>query len=128
MKIYWKYLIVIVAILCISGSASADADSAFRCGTRLVSVGDTRDEVIQKCGEPTFVDSWEEERIQRDFGTVWEHDPRTSRYEWSREPFLVKEQVKFELWTYNLGSTQFRRYLKFKNGFLKEIYTGDRGY
>ena len=26
---------------------------------QLVGEGDTRGEVIQKCGEPTFVDSWE---------------------------------------------------------------------
>lgn len=126
MNTYWKYLIVTVAILCVSGSASAD--STFRCGTHLVSVKDTRDEVIQKCGEPTSVDSWEEERIQRDFRTVRDYDPRTERYEWSREPFLVKVQVKIELWTYNLGPTRFIRYLRFENGILKEITTGDRGY
>ena len=32
---------------------------ALRCGTRLVSSGDTKFEVLQKCGEPDFVDSWE---------------------------------------------------------------------
>jgi hypothetical protein len=127
MKTYGNYAIVIVAILCVFGSVGA-ASSAFRCGTKLVSDGDTRAEVIQKCGEPTFVDSWEEELIQRDFGAVRNYDPRTGRYEGSREPFLVKIQVKIELWTYNLGSTQFTRYLRFENGILKEITTGAKGY
>jgi hypothetical protein len=126
MKTYGKYLIVIVAILYVSGSASEV--SAFRCGTKLVSEGDTRDEVSHKCGEPTSVDSWEEERIQRDFGSVRHYDPRTDRHEWSRDPFLVKVQVKIELWTYNLGSTQFTRYLRFENGILVEITTGGKGY
>ena len=90
--------------------------------------GDTRAEVIQKCGEPTFVDSWEEELIQRDFGAFRNYDPRTDRYEGYREPFLVKVQVKIELWTYNLGPTQFTRYLRFENGILKEITTGAKGY
>jgi hypothetical protein len=102
MKTYGKYAIVIVAILCVFGSV--DANAAFRCGTQLVSVGDTRAEVIQKCGEPTYVDSWEEELIQRDFGAVRDYDPRTGRYGESREPFLVKIQVKIELWAYKPGA------------------------
>jgi hypothetical protein len=121
-----KYSFVIIAILCVFGSV--EATYAFRCGTHLVSDGDTRAEVIQKCGEPTFVDSWEEELVQRDFGAVRNSDPRTGRYERYREPFLVKIQVKIELWTYNLGPTQFTRYLRFENGILKEITTGAKGY
>lgn len=126
MKTYGKYLILIVGILCVSGSASAD--SAFRCGTQLVSLEDTRDEVIQMCGEPTSVESWKEERIQKDFRTYRDYDPRTGRYEWYREPFLVKIQVNIELWTYNLGSTRLIRYLRFENGIIKEITTGGKGY
>jgi hypothetical protein len=126
MKTYGNYAIVIVAFLCVFGSV--ETASAFRCGTQLVGEGDTRAEVIQKCGEPTFVDSWEEELVQRDFGAVPDYDPRTGRYEGSRQPFLVKIQVKIELWTYNLGPTQFTRYLRFENGILREITTGAKGY
>ena len=122
MKILGKILFVVVVNLCIFGSAGAD--SAYRCGTELVSLGDTRYEVRQKCGDPTSVESWEEERIQRDFETVWRRDPRTDRYEWYREPFLVKVQVRIELWIYSLRSYQFNRYLKFENGVLKEIKSG----
>lgn len=126
MKAYGKYLIVIVATLCVSWSAGAD--SGFRCGTQLVSIGDTRDEVLQRCGEPISVESWEEERILRDFRTFRNYDPRTGRYEWYREPFLVKVQVNIELWTFNLGSTKFIRYLRFENGVIKEITSGGKGY
>ena len=126
MKTYGKYLIVMVAILC--GSGIANADSAFRCGTQLVSLEDTRDEVLRMCGQPTSVDSWEEERILRDFRTYRDYDPRTSKDKWYREPFLVKVQVNIELWTYNPGSTQFIRYLRFENGTIKEITTGGKGY
>ena len=120
------YVIVILALLCFSSNAFGD--NAFRCGTRLVTVEDTREDVIYKCGEPTSVDSWEEERIQRDFRSYQEYDPRTDRYQWYREPFLVNVKVKIELWTYNLGSTQLIRYLRFENGAIKEITTGSRGY
>ena len=121
-----RYLIVVLTILCMSGLARADA--AFRCGTHLVSIGDTRDEVTHHCGKPTSIDSWEEERVLRDFRTYRENDPRTERDEWNREPFLVKTQVKIELWTFNLGFNRLVRYLKFENGILKEITTGGKGY
>ncbi len=126
MKVNGIYAIVFVALIWVFGNVGTA--SGFRCGTRLVSEGDTRAEVIQKCGEPTFVDAWEEELIQRDFGAVRNYDSRTGRYEESREPFLVKIQVKIDLWTYNLGPTQFTRYLRFENGILKEISTGAKGY
>ena len=126
MNNYWKYLTMIVAMLCIFGTASAG--STFRCGTQLVSIKDTRDEVLHMCGEPTSIDAWEEERILRDFRTFRDYDPRTGRYEWYREPFLVKVQVNIELWTYNLGSTKFIRYLRFENGIVKEITTGGKGH
>ena len=120
------YLIIMIAWLCLPRIASAD--SAFRCGTQLVSIDDTRDEVIHNCGAPTSVDSWKEERILRDFRTIWNDDPRTESSEWNREPFLVKVQVKIELWTYNLVYYRLIRYLKFENGVLKEITTGGKGY
>jgi hypothetical protein len=126
MNTYGKYAIVIVAILWVFGSI--DAAAAFRCGNRLVNEGDTRAEVIHKCGEPTFVDSWEERLIQRDFGAVRNYALRTGRYAWSREPFLVEIQIKIELWTYNLGSTKFTRYLRFENGILQAITMGAKGY
>jgi hypothetical protein len=126
MKTYRIYLVAIIAILCTSGIV--DADSAFRCGTQLVSLKDTRDDVLRICGDPSSVDSWVEERILRDFRSVRDYDPRTGRDEWNREPFLVKVQVNVELWTYNLGSTQFIRYLRFENGIIKEINSGNKGY
>ena len=127
-KINRKNLIFIVAILCVLGPASMV--SAFRCGTQVVSIGDMRSEVSQMCGEPTSVDIWEEERIQRDFGSGtirYYRDHSTGQYGSYREPLYVKVQVKIERWTYNLGSTQFIRYLIFENGVLKEITMGGKG-
>jgi len=126
MKSYRRYawaLIAAVVLLMLP-----DPSFAFRCGTRLVSEGDSKYEVIHKCGEPDYVESWEEERIQRDFGLRREYDPENRRYTWNREPFLVKEKVRIEEWTYNLGSTQFMRYLRFENGILTKISTGDKGF
>jgi len=117
---------VFLAALTILGTA--EYSFAFRCGTSLVSEGDTRAEVAHKCGDPDYIDSWEEERISRDFRGERSYDPRTRSYRYNREPFLVKEKVKIDVWTYNLGATEFTRYLTFENGILTEITTGDKGY
>jgi hypothetical protein len=116
-------MIVAAIVLGMPGAASA-----FRCGTKLVSEGDSKYEVVHKCGEPDYVESWEEERIQRDFGLSRKYDPENRRYTWNREPFLVEEKVRIDEWTYNPGSTEFIRYLRFENGILTKIYTGDKGF
>jgi hypothetical protein len=106
----------------------ADLCFAFRCGTQLISEGDTKYEVTHKCGDPANIESWEEERIQRDYGLRREYDSRSGRYSWYRAPFLVNEKVRIEEWTYNPGPTEFIRYLRFENGILTNISTGDKGF
>ena len=96
-----------------------------RCSGKLVYKGDTESQFIDKCGEPNHVESWEEERIKKDRYYSYEHD---SPYKGYREPFLVKEFVRIEEWTYNRGPTTFIRYLLFENGRLKKITLGDKGY
>jgi len=98
---------------------------AFRCGTRLISVGDPKFRVLSECGDPTYVDIWEEERIFRDFHTPKYMDSENQHY---REYFLVKQHVLIERWTYNLGALKFIRYLTFENGSLVKITTGEHGY
>ena len=101
---------------------------AFRCGGRLVFEGDSKAEVFYKCGEPDFVDSWEEERILsyayrplfRDGSWRYVHRGYSSPH--------TKEYVKIERWTYNFGPSSFIRYLRFENGILKKIFTGSYGY
>lgn len=126
-----KKFIKLLSILFLSVAivlVPAGMSFAFRCGTSLVSEGDTKARVVHKCGEPNFVDSWEEERIDRDFRVEREYDLPSRSNRSYREPFLVKEKVKIDVWTYNLGSTRFTRYLTFENGILTEITTGEKGY
>jgi hypothetical protein len=116
------FLIIMVFVFGLSSQVSA---LGLRCGTRLIMVGDTKLKVITECGEPDYVEEWEEERIMRDFRyrTYHERD-----YQRGREPFLVKTFVKFEEWYYNFGATRLTHYLRFKNGKLIKITTGERGY
>lgn len=128
MKLYNNRLTFILFIIILTIFLAAESSFAFRCGTALVNLGDRIPEVIQKCGEPDYIDSWQEERISRDYSSPREFDPKTYYYRRNRKPLLVKEFVTIDIWTYNLGPNRFIRYLTFENGILTEITTGDRGY
>ena len=115
---------LVLSILVFGSSARAFA-MGLRCGTSLITVGDTKPKVIAKCGAPDYVEEWEEERVMRDFR--YPVYPETD-YETNREPLLVKTLEKFEEWHYNFGATQLIHYLKFRNGKLIKIDIGERGY
>ena len=100
---------------------------AFRCRGKVISLGDTAARVLAECGEPDGIESWTEEHIKRDFFRPTVPNDTTEE-ERLREPLFIKEYVAVERWTYNLGPNQFVRYLRFENGILKKITTGDYGY
>lgn len=102
---------------------------AFMCGSELVTIGDTRDEVRDICGEPQSVETWDEERLP-----WYPHEPdipywygRDRRYV-NPSPYPPSRIVRVEEWVYNLGSNRLIRYLRFENGRLKMIETGGYGY
>jgi hypothetical protein len=110
-----------------------DPGFAFRCNGRIISAGDTKFDVLQKCGEPTFKDSWVENRISRDlYRDILPRNEKGSKRELERkdyrEPLFVEEYVVIDEWIYNLGPTRFVRYLTFENGKLVRIRTGEYGY
>lgn len=98
-------------IFALAGLISTASASTLRCGDRLVSVGDTKAEVMIKCGAPAWRDNWTNEIIT---GVDTVREQRVS--------------VARERWVYNLGPKSFLRFLLFKNGRLVEITDGDYGY
>jgi len=80
------------------------------CSEQLVSVGDSKTDVLAKCGEPSLKDSHMEEFREKLDGT-------------ERNVFVTVEE-----WTYNLGPTRFVRILTFRNSRLTDIRTGNYGY
>ena len=77
------------------------AASTLRCGTALISVGDSTAEVLLKCGDP-----FTREQIGiRYTGTL---------------------DMIVELWTYHFGRGQFLKLLTFEAGRLVAIDNGDR--
>lgn len=81
------------------------------CDEKKLSIGDTRVDVLIKCGDPTFKYSWKEEIIKR-------IDPLTEQ----------KFTLVTDEWTYNPGPHRFLRILRFNNGKLIHVKYGDYGY
>lgn len=97
-------------------AASAGADS-FRCGTRLVTDGDSTDKVEALCGAPDSIQR--REVLQRPIRWY-----RGRPYYISHEPV----PIPIEYWTYNLGPNKLMRRLKFEDGLLVDVETLSHGY
>jgi hypothetical protein len=97
-----------------------------RCGSRLISEGDPGDKVVSECGQPTSVDSWEEERYD-----YFDRLPPANRYrEFERygNAYRVRVFIRVEVWTYNYGPSRFLDYVRLENGIVRKVYSGGYGY
>lgn len=108
----------LVALLVLGLLTASPALAAFRCGTRIVSEGDTRSEVAAKCGEPTEVVTLQS-LFRRPM--IWIH----GRPHFIGDDFI---EVKVESWIYNLGPHKLMRRLRFEDGQVTEIETLGYGY
>jgi len=118
-----KFIIVacfiLIALPIEAGTVPPASD--FRCGQYIVFRGATQSEVLRKCGSPTTIETWEQERITRDV-------PGQSQEELSQEPLIHKEHIAVEEWAYTFGLTRFIYYLRFENGELTRVTIGGYGY
>jgi hypothetical protein len=110
----------IVAIIGITISLLADTVAhadAMRCGSRLITTGDTRAMVRQFCGEPADV-------VTR---TILQHP----NFLLHGRTFFLNDgyvEVPVEVWTYNLGPNRLMRRISFINGDVDSIETLGYGY
>lgn len=79
-----------------------------------VSEGAGKLDVLERCGEPAFVDAWEEAQ-----GVLA-----------TRGDAVVGERttIRIELWTYDLGRNRLVRFVRFENGRVVRVTTGGYGY
>lgn len=80
------------------------------CGDRVISVGDSKTDILIKCGEPLYKDSHQEEVRER-------FDDSSSR----------TVVVTVEEWTYNFGPQRFMRIITLRNNQVVDIRTGGYG-
>jgi hypothetical protein len=91
--------------ICLLVAGVARADDSWRCGDRIVSLGESDREVLEKCGSPT------------DAKRRWERGRRRGGW--------VNQVV--DVWTYDRGSQEFVRVLTLYDGVLREIVTDGYG-
>jgi hypothetical protein len=94
--------------------AGAHADTV-RCGSRLITEGDTIEDVLASCGEPA-------ERRR-----TWIR--RQPRFEYGGQeiPFPGEEDVPVDLWTYDFGANKLMRRIRFVAGKVESIETLEYG-
>ena len=107
-------LVVLMILTMAAGLVQADA---LQCGTSLISTGDTRDQVMAKCGNPADI-----ERGSVLIPSVaWVNGVPVSAGN-----TLI--EVPVELWTYNFGPTQLMRRVRFESGRVVSIEILGYGY
>lgn len=107
----------------LSLAAPAYADG-MRCGTKLVSDGDSPYQVRNVCGNPDQAVS----RVELRTVSQWVDGPCLYRGQ-VRCGQMVQYtiQVQVDEWLYDFGPTQFIRNLVFEDGRLIRLYTGAYG-
>ena len=63
-------VIVLMAVPALAGMVTSA-----RCGTKIVQVGDTKDQVLFKCGQPTTIS-----QRRRGGGEVWHYNPGSGKF------------------------------------------------
>lgn len=101
---------------CLMSSSVAPA-YALRCGTSLVLEGQSKYEVLQRCGQPSYTDAHMEYR--RALPNAFPSAPVDS--ENFGAGFPAVREVRVEEWVYDFGSTRFMQSLIFENGRLMRI-------
>lgn len=97
---------------------SAHADT-MRCETgRVVSSGDSIDDVLDKCGEPT---ARRKDKRCRDLDSF--DDQQTRKKQSPR----ASDCLAVEIWTYDFGPRRLKHKLTFSHGILRLIETGGYG-
>lgn len=96
---------ILLAVLLLVRALPAPAADTLRCGSRLASVDMTAAEVLAVCGEPSYRDVWNQTGA------------------WGGGYLGNVEE-----WTYNFGSSQLLRVLRFRQGRLQRIDTEGYGF
>ncbi|MBU2548023.1 MAG: DUF2845 domain-containing protein [Proteobacteria bacterium] len=98
----WRLSMAAALVFLLFASGQALADNAMSCGQKLVMVGDTKTDVLSKCGPPDYQEMLGVEKTE---DTV----------------------VKIEQWQYDFGPRNLIRILTFKAGRLATIELGPYG-
>ncbi len=89
---------------------------ALRCGSNVISEGDSTLRLTRFCGQPVQVEQ-HEERIA------------VQRYDQLRKTYYTEYVAQpYEVWVYNFGPRRFINRIEIRDGIINKITTGGYGY
>jgi hypothetical protein len=103
---------LLLLCLCVVAAPAA----ALRCGTQIVSKGDSSLLLRERCGPPTQIDRYEGQ-VPLD-----RYDPFTGQW------YLDYGTDPYEIWTYNFGPSRFITRVRIRKGIVESIETGGYGF
>jgi len=121
--------------LCFTILLLPSSSESFRCGSEIVSRGDSTGNVLARCGSPEYKTS-EPTKKTGEFSSDSVHRLKTTQrgsnyYTKGRSytsGYYEEEETKVEHWFYNCGDHDFVYDLEFKNNILISEKTTTRGY
>ncbi|MEJ2755840.1 MAG: DUF2845 domain-containing protein, partial [Gammaproteobacteria bacterium] len=102
---------IVFPFILLTGVLISQNSFALRCGTSLITAGDSKIAVRKKCGEPSWIDHWSTE-LRRNPDTDWEHS--LTRFH--------------ERWAYNRGPHRFISFVTFDGGMVVSVDQNGRGF
>jgi hypothetical protein len=102
-----------------------DAVESMRCSAKLVMVGETKVEVVSKCGEPTLREKITHSTTVKKSGK--KSSQKSSKKSGGGGSKSEERSRVDEQWTYDLGPRDFIYTLTFEGVELKSIGRGGRG-
>jgi hypothetical protein len=106
-----------------AGPAQAlDQLDCMRCGSKLVAIGDTKADVLSRCGEPVMRD-----KVARSSSIKKSGKKSGNKKSGSTDKKIQEQSRVDEQWVYDLGPHDFSYTLCFEGVELKSIGRGGRG-
>jgi hypothetical protein len=115
--LFFILILSIFSPVCAGFVLALDQVESMRCGSKLVMIGDTKVDVVSKCGEPVGRD-----KVVRSSSAKKPGKKSGASGKKVQERSRVDEQ-----WVYDLGPHDFSYTLSFEGVELKSIGRGGRG-
>jgi hypothetical protein len=106
-------LLALLAVAALAGTARADS---INCDRGIVSTGDSKLDLLAKCGEPALMEARLEERSHYRVSPDGQRGGGRS------------VTVTVERWTYNFGPSRFQQFVTLETGRVMAVERGTYGY
>jgi hypothetical protein len=117
-----KKMVLFLAVILLFCAADA---FAFTCQGNFISTGMREYEVLDRCGDPTHVETWQEYVYTNARPSPYPQDDAGAGIIVLPGTIIA---VTYERWVYNFGSKKLMPVLTFRNNKLIKIERGGYGY